>query len=242
MLMRVQLKPGERPRVRLAADLLIVAGACGVLVGLWGLSEGAVYQHIQARYFAMELAGKAAGGGFGATEMPSVTEARPQPRVSRRPTRGTSVLTKLFDPDPLIVGRLEVPSVQLSVMVREGVDSETLRKAAGHLPSSALPGDPGNFVVLAHRDTFFRPLRDIARGASIRVRTNRGSFDYEVASIEVVSPEWSLRFGKSSAPEITLVTCFPFGYLGPAPRRFIVRARLIDTKHEGERNEDVNGN
>ena len=77
-------------------------------------------------------------------------------------------------------------------MVREGVDAASLRKAAGHLPSSALPGETGNVVVLGHRDTFFRPLRGIAQGDPIRVRTRSGSFQYIVDSIQVVEPEQSL--------------------------------------------------
>jgi sortase A len=114
----------------------------------------------------------------------------------------------------------------MNVMVREGVDATSLRKAAGHLPSSALPGETGNFVVLGHRDTFFRPLRGIAQGDPIRVRTRSGSFQYVVDSIQVVEPEQSLEFPRDMpAASITLITCFPFDYVGPAPRRFVVRAR-----------------
>jgi len=129
----------------------------------------------------------------------------------------------------LLLGRLEIPSIRLDVMVREGVDATSLRKAAGHLPSSALPGEGGNVVLLGHRDTFFRSLRRIAQGDPIHVRTPSGSFQYIVDLIQVVVPEHSLTFTDVPAKSITLITCFPFDYVGPAPRRFVVRARMADS-------------
>lgn len=82
-------------------------------------------------------------------------------------------------------------------------------------------------VVLGHRDTFFRPLRGIAQGDPIRVKTRSGSFQYTVDSIQVVPPDESLSFEQYiSAKSLTLITCFPFDYIGPAPRRFVVRARM----------------
>jgi sortase A len=114
-------------------------------------------------------------------------------------------------------------------MVREGIDSGTLRKAVGHLPSSTLPGEAGNFVVLGHRDTFFRPLRDIAQGDEIRVQTAQGRFTYAVESIRVVPPDY-LTLDSGTEAMSTLITCFPFDYTGPAPRRFVVEARLVPTE------------
>ena len=116
-------------------------------------------------------------------------------------------------PDPQLIGRLESPEINLSVMVREGVDDDTLLRAAGHLPSSALPGQAGNFVVLAHRDTFFRALRGITRGASLKVRTRTGQFTYIVDSVQVTEPD-SIRLEQGPEPSATLITCFPFTYMG----------------------------
>ena len=87
-------------------------------------------------------------------------------------------------------------------MVREGVDAASLRKAAGHLPSSPLPGEPAMSCVLGHRDTFFRPLRGIAQGDPIRVKTRSGSFQYVVDSIQVVPPEQSLAFQEDMTREV----------------------------------------
>ena len=128
-------------------------------------------------------------------------------------------------------------------MVREGVDTTSLRKAAGHLPSSALPGQAGNVVVLGHRDTFFRPLRGIAQGDPIRVKTTSGSFQYVVDLIQVVAPEHSLTFQENMpAKSLTLITCFPFDYVGPAPRRFVVRARMLSNLTSSEVDPSVHGN
>jgi sortase A len=198
------------------ADLLIFVGVSGMLVWLWGLSDGAVYQYTQNAHFSRDAA-----GDFGITENTAIAEASPRSGFSNW------IAPALPKPDPLLLGRLEIPSVQLTVMMREGVDETSLRKAAGHLPASALPGEAGNVVVLGHRDTFFRPLRGIAQGDPIRVKTRSGSFKYVVDLIQVVPPEQSLLFQEAMpAKSLTLITCFPFDYVGPAPRRFVVRARM----------------
>jgi sortase A len=146
-----------------------------------------------------------------------------------RPTLAISTLlpARLARRDPRLIGRLEIPNIQLSVMMREGVDSTSLRRAAGHLPSSALPGDSGNFVLLGHRDTFFRPLRGITQGDTIRVWSQREVFTYRVDSIRIESPDLAWAVQDTSASMLTLITCFPFDYVGPAPRRFVVQARMI---------------
>jgi sortase A len=207
----------------LTADLLILVGVAGMLVWLWGLSDGAVYQFAQNAHFSRD----AAGGDFEIAGNTAVVEANPRSAVS---SWNAPVLPKR---DPLLLGRIEIPSVRLTVMMREGVDTTSLRKAVGHLPSSALPGQTGNVVVLGHRDTFFRPLRGIAQGDPIRVKTRSGSFDYVVDLIQVVPPEQSLVFEeKLPAESLTLITCFPFDYVGPAPRRFVVLARMKVTSSE----------
>ena len=216
MIVRVRLQPLWKLFLGVVADLLILLGVAGALTWLWGLSDGAVYQYAQGMRFSRE----AGGGDFGIAGSAAIPEVNPPTGVLRL------IASVLPERDPLLLGRLEIPSVQLTVMVREGVDTASLRKAVGHLPSSALPGETGNVVVLGHRDTFFRPLRGIAQSDPIRVKTRRGSFDYIVDLIQVVAPEQSLTFQNMPAKSITLITCFPFDYVGPAPRRFVVRARM----------------
>ncbi|MBZ5673771.1 MAG: class D sortase [Acidobacteriia bacterium] len=225
MVVRVRLQPLWKLFLGVVADLLIVGGVAGMLVWLWGLSDGAVYQYTQGAQFTRE----AAGSDFGIAGNKAVADASPRSGFSNW------IAPVLPKPDPLLLGRLEIPSVQLTVMMREGIDESSLRKAAGHLPSSALPGEAGNVVVLGHRDTFFRPLRGIAQGDPIRVKTRSGSFQYVVDSIQVVPPEQSLSFQEDMpAKSLTLITCFPFDYVGPAPRRFIVRARMLSKVNDSE--------
>jgi sortase A len=217
MIVRVRLQPLWRLFLRGTADLLIVLGVGGMLVWLWGLSDGVVFQYTQGVQFSRE----AAHSDVRIAGNPVIPEASPEPIVPHW------LAPALPRRDPLLLGRLEIPSIHLNVMMREGVDAASLRKAAGHLPSSALPGEAGNVVVLGHRDTFFRPLRGIAQGDPIHVRIPSGSFQYIVDSIQVVEPERSLAFQQAMpAKSITLITCFPFDYVGPAPRRFVVRARM----------------
>ena len=133
--------------------------------------------------------------------------------------------------DPSIVGRIEIPRLNLTAMVREGVDGETLGLAVGHVPYSALPGHAGNVAVAAHRDTFFRPVRGIRKGDLIRMVTESGTFEYEVESTKVVMPSNVEVLNATAERSITLVTCYPFNYVGAAPKRFIVRARQISATH-----------
>ncbi len=127
-----------------------------------------------------------------------------------------------------LIGRLEVPRLGLAVIVEEGVDKGTLRHAAGHVPGTPLPGEPGNVVVAAHRDTLFRPLKDIHKGDELRFVTPDGSFQYEVVKTEIVNPSDTDVLTSGSDGEATLITCYPFGFIGPAPERFVVQATRLD--------------
>lgn len=90
-----------------------------------------------------------------------------------------------------------------------------------------MPGGLGNFVVAAHRDTYFRPLNEIKPGMTIRVVTPEQTFLYSVDSTRIVMPEDVDVLDMGSVPELTLITCYPFHYLGAAPKRFTVRAHLV---------------
>lgn len=124
-----------------------------------------------------------------------------------------------------VIGEIQVPRVGLSAIVVQGDSPANLRRAVGHLSKSALPGEWGNVALAAHRDTFFRPLRDIQLGDEIRFKTPERSFEYVVESIEVVAPRDVRVLEPSSGHELTFITCFPFHYVGPAPKRFVVHAR-----------------
>jgi len=130
-------------------------------------------------------------------------------------------------PESTAVSRLEIPRLGISVMLNEGVQSRTLLIGAGHIPGTASAGDRGNVVIAAHRDTFFRELRKIRRDDTILLDTLQGSYEYSVEWIRVVKPSDREVLASSERPVLTLVTCYPFYYVGPAPERFIVRARRV---------------
>lgn len=126
-----------------------------------------------------------------------------------------------------LVGRISIPRLDVSVIIAEGVDYKTLRHAAGHIPGTPLPGQSGNMGISAHRDTFFRPLRNIRRDDVITITTARAEFRYRVVSTMIVKPEDYSVLAASRGESLTLVTCYPFYFVGPAPSRFIVRAERI---------------
>lgn len=128
------------------------------------------------------------------------------------------------------LGRIEISRIGLSAMIMEGIDDKTLRRAVGHFPGTELPGHQGNFVIAGHRDTFFRPLRKIRLDDEITLTTLHGSYRYRVDSTRVTQPEdISALDNSDDASMMTLVTCFPFEFVGHAPQRFVVRAhRILD--------------
>jgi len=126
-----------------------------------------------------------------------------------------------------IIGRIEAPRLGISVVVMEGASASILRHAAGHIPGTALPGEPGNVGISAHRDTFFRPLKDIRRNDTISVSTLGGEYHYRVVSTRIVMPDDLSVLDAGSDEVLTLVTCYPFYFIGPAPQRFIVRANRV---------------
>lgn len=123
-----------------------------------------------------------------------------------------------------LFGRIAIPRLDVSTIVLEGVDISTLRRGAGHIPDTAQPGDHGNVGIAAHRDSFFRALKDIRKNDIVRLETLEGTFRYRVDWTRIVTPEETAVLDDTPDPELTLVTCYPFYYLGSAPKRFIVRA------------------
>ncbi len=125
-------------------------------------------------------------------------------------------------------GRLDVPRLGLSALVAEGVDDATLGVAVGHFPGTAFPGEPGNVALAGHRDTVFRILAEVQPEDFLRLVTPDGTFEYRVDRLEVVAPGRTDVVAPTDEPRLTLVTCYPFGYVGKAPLRYIVRARPIE--------------
>jgi sortase A len=126
-----------------------------------------------------------------------------------------------------LLGRLEIPRLGLRVAVLEGTTSHTLRLGAGHIDGTAVPGAPGNIGIAAHRDTFFRSLKDIRKDDQIQIQTTSGLTVYQVDWTRIVSPADVAVLAPSTQSALTLVTCYPFYYVGSAPQRFIVHAHKL---------------
>ena len=124
-----------------------------------------------------------------------------------------------------VIGRIEIPRLEISAMVLEGTTAKVLLVAVGHISGTALPGVRGNTALAAHRDTIFRRLKEVKAGDDIVVTTSFGKFRYVVDSTEIVSPTDVRVLRPTPDAELTLVTCYPFSYIGAAPQRFIVHAR-----------------
>jgi sortase A len=129
-----------------------------------------------------------------------------------------------------LIGMLDVPRLELSTPVIEGDDTRTLKRAVGHLPDTPLPWDEGNSAIAGHRDGLFRPLKDVKVGDEIRFRTTREEYRYRVMKTSIVKPDdLSVLAPQDDASTLTLITCYPFYYVGSAPKRFIVHATRLDS-------------
>jgi sortase A len=150
------------------------------------------------------------------------------PAASYKPTNAVKPASRAARAPSM--GRLAIARLGVSAMILEGADSRVLRLGLGHIPGTSEPGDPGNIAIAGHRDTFFRPLRHIREGDEIVLETVSKTYHYSVNSTEVVSPTDLEVLQPHDRDELTLITCYPFNYLGQAPQRFIVHAVLVNTK------------
>jgi sortase A len=151
--------------------------------------------------------------------LPPGVPSNPGVAASPPPARGT------------VLARLEVPSVNLATTVLEGSDDGTLRKASGHIEETPLPGQPGNIGIAGHRDTVFRALRNIHDGDPLRLTTADRVYRYRITKTFIVEPNDVYVLDPTDRPTLTLVTCYPFEFVGHAPHRFIVQAELVG-EHE----------
>jgi len=196
----------RKPALRSAAKAAQWAlGLGGVLTlaycGMW-VADGWMYQNAQHRHLQELIEARAPVGA---------------------PIRNVSIAVSADG----LVGKIEIARLGVSVMVAEGVDGRTLRRAAGHIPGTALPGQPGNVGISGHRDTFFRPLRNVRRDDVVTMSTAWGEYRYRVVSTGIVSPRDVSVLAAGETETLTLVTCYPFYFVGPAPSRFIVRAERM---------------
>jgi len=237
--------PGSRRFVLKAAlALLIVLGLAGVGYYAYTLADQYVYQAYENWAFDQQIAGRS-GVTFadyvrGRTPFGFVMgkeAARAPNPVVQKPSPGLPTLV-----EGALLGRVEISRLGVSAIVREGVGAQTLSTAVGHIPSTSLPGQDGNFAIAAHRDTLFRALKDIRTDDLVTFQSAGGSYTYRVAATKIVKPSdvsvlradgGGLIPAKAGPPGadklLTMITCYPFYYVGSAPKRFIVEARLVET-------------
>ncbi len=201
------MRASETARARLGRGLVVL----GVVMGTLWLGAHALAAVDQAR-----LSGELRA---------LVGTSRPHPSAPRavvRTTRAEALVDGL-------VGRIEIPRLGMDAMVLEGADDGALLRGVGHIPHTAFPGELGNAGLAAHRDTYFRGLHDIAIGDRIRVETLDGLFEYRVDRVRVLAPDRDDALRPSRRARLTLVTCYPFHWIGPAPMRFVVDAHAVET-------------
>ena len=166
-------------------------------------------------------------GTMGGAALYQDYELRQLDAVLQSGTRAGAPTSAPAAPRRTVLGRIDIPRLRVSTIVKEGDDARTLQLAVGHIRGTALPGAAGNMGLAGHRDTFFRSLEAIEVGDVIRLVAPEGTFTYAVEHTRVVEPDDVWVLDPTPEPVLTLVTCFPFTYVGSAPQRFIVRARLI---------------
>ena len=198
------MKRGWSAKLLLRRCALICFSGGGLALSAYAYlsTDGSIYQVLRSRQFDSQVAMASAGGAENLSPTASAGSA---------------------------IGRIEIPRIGISVIVLEGDDQRTLRRGAGHIPGTALPGEEGNVAIAAHRDTFFRPLRNIRKNDVILLSSVESTSLYRVESTEVVEPSHTEVLDNTGKPTLTLITCYPFFYVGAAPNRFIVRARRIST-------------
>ena len=238
-------RSSRSPWVRVALALLIVLGLSGVGYYAYTLGDRYVYQAYENWAFDQQIAGRPGVTfedylrertpfGF-LTSKISKPANRPAAKPERPPTAA---------PPPVegtLLGRVEIARLGLSAIVREGVSAHTLSTAVGHIPSTSMPGQNGNFAIAAHRDTLFRALKDIRNGDLVTFQSAAGSYTYQVAATKIVKPAdvsvlradggglIPAETGQQGPGKLlTMITCYPFYYVGAAPKRFIVEARLVE--------------
>lgn len=204
-------------------------------IWVWSAASNAVFQDWESWVFDRQVCGEQSTIAEYLAEKTGriAREVRVRLGFTPAPVRFTCLHIRPHSGGPAfpdrggLVGRLAIPRLHLSAMVREGADDKTLGLSLGHIPGTALPGQKGNVGVAGHRDTLFRCLREINKNDLILLETFAGNYVYRVESTEIVRPRDVNVLHAREYPELTLVTCYPFHYVGSAPERFIVTARQV---------------
>ena len=198
-------------------SLLKVLERTCLLAGL-GLIGAAAFVHIDAR----------AHRQMALDEFERIRDqvASPEDQVDWSEKRKAEYLESLQQDAGTTLAVLRIPSRNIEVPVLDSTDNLALNRGAGHVEGSALPGEAGNIAIAAHRDGFFRGLEDIQIGDEIELTTLEGQQAFVVSRLDIVDPYEVSVLDSTDESVVTLITCYPFYFVGSAPERFIVRATL----------------
>jgi sortase A len=218
---------GTRAALRRLEIALYAAGL--VLIGLFLViradgalgRKAALSEFRSAREKAAPPAAATRGHGRG---LPSVGSPDRSMWSPERIRGFDASLTTHFAAAPLAI--LRIPSIELEVPVLAGTDELSLNRGVGHIEGTPRPGQPGNVGIAGHRDGFFRVLKDVSAGDALEIESLDGVDHYTIESITIVTPDRVDVLSPTAVPTVTLVTCFPFNFVGSAPKRYIVRAAL----------------
>jgi len=205
MTVRIKGIPARRISLMLRAfqQVTLMAGLCLVLWPCYVMAESRWVQYV------------------GAMQLAAATREQRETIVPPKPS-GSSSRTSLQR--GRVLGQFEVPRLKLSYVLLEGTDNRTLDKSIGHVEGTGLPGESGNISIAGHRNTHFRKLEWIRRGDEIVLTSPRGQYRYRVEWLRLFRPDDIEVIDAGHGPAVTLITCFPFEYVGSAPLRYIVRA------------------
>ena len=195
------MSDARRKRRKFASYALIVAGAALLFLG----ARDVFFAHL--------------GQQEAQSAFEKMDAAKPSPFLSGNPTQPRISLGDT-------VAKLMIPRLDTELYVVEGDDGKDLRRGPGHVEGTAMPGQDGNCIIAGHRDTHFRVLKDIRKGDEIVLQTAGGQYTYRVKGTQVVLPSNTASLKPTTNAELHLITCYPFYYLGSAPKRFVVEAEL----------------
>jgi len=194
---------------------LFIAGAVTLAWVALSLFQARLYQ---------QSAGSALDAQVRAAQIQS---AQIQPAQIQAASQLPANLPRAIVKEGEVLGRMEISRLGMSIVILEGTSSRTLRLGVGHIAGTAFPGEPGNIGIAGHRDSYFRALKDIRSGDEISIQTATGLSRYQVDRVQMLEPSDIAVLAPTAIPGITLVTCYPFYFVGPAPQRFVVHAHHV---------------
>ena len=194
---------------------LFIAGAVTLAWVALSLFQARLYQ---------QSAGSALDAQVRAAQIQS---AQIQPAQIQAASQLPANLPRAIVKEGEVLGRMEISRLGMSIVILEGTSSRTLRLGVGHIAGTAFPGEPGNIGIAGHRDSYFRALKDIRSGDEISIQTATGLSRYQVDRVQMLEPSNIAVLAPTAIPGITLVTCYPFYFVGPAPQRFVVHAHHV---------------